>query len=419
DRHRACRVVPQQRVCGRVPEAARVGGLNRRTLIRLTYAMAGLVPAIRVVLSASTKRRRDAREGRGHDGQPGIPSSRREPLMGKAQTISLAVLAAAAVLCPAPMKAQSAADFYRGKTLRMLIGYGPGGGYDIYGRLVAEFLPRHLSGSPTIIAQNMPGAGSFVAAKYLYEVAPKDGTVFGSLAQTLALDSMTNSNAKLDVSKMPYIGRVVTNIDTGAALTKTGIHSFEAVRAREYNVGASGGGSTTVLFPTALKKHAGAKFKLIRGYSGTSDILLAMERGEVDIVGAYGLPGMLMSHPGWVSRGEASILYQASLKRHRLLPNVPTLPGPAQSEEGREGLHAAARTGEIGRSILTTPGVPPERIAALRAAFQAMLKDPDFLAACEKRNLMVDGAAGEEIDEIVRETLRLPQAVAEKIGQML
>src|SRR5919199_1269476 len=129
------------------------------------------------------------------------------------------------LLAAPPTRAQSVADFYRGKTLRMLIGYGPGGGYDIYGRLVAEFLPRHLPGNPTIVTQNMPGAGSFVAAKYMYEAAPKDGTVFGSLAQTLALDSMTNSNARLDVAKMPYLGRVVTNIDTGAALAKTGIKS--------------------------------------------------------------------------------------------------------------------------------------------------------------------------------------------------
>jgi tripartite-type tricarboxylate transporter receptor subunit TctC len=327
---------------------------------------------------------------------------------------------AAALLFPAtPAQAQPVADFYRGKTLRMLIGYGPGGGYDIYGRLVAEFLPRHLPGNPTIVAQNMPGAGSFVAAKYIHDVAPKDGTVFGTLAQTLALDSMTNTNAKLDVAKMPYIGRVVTNIDTGAALPKTGIKSFEDVRTKQYNVGASGGGSTTVLFPTALNTYAGAKFKLVRGYSGTIDILLAMERGEVDIVGAYGLPGMLASHPGWVQRGEATILYQASLKRHRLLPNVPTLPELAQSDEGRQVLRAAASTGEIGRSILTTPGVPPERLAALRFAFRAMIADPDFIAACEKRNLMIDGASGEEIDDVVRETLRLPQAVAEKIGQMM
>jgi tripartite-type tricarboxylate transporter receptor subunit TctC len=339
--------------------------------------------------------------------------------MGTTTTTAVAVGLAAALLASAPTQAQPVSDFYRGKTLRMLIGYGPGGGYDIYGRLVAEFLPRHLPGTPTMVTQNMPGAGSFVAAKYMYDVASQDGTVFGSLAQTLALDSMTNTNAKLDVGKMPYIGRVVTNIDVGAALPKTGIESFQDVRAKQYSVGASGGGSTTVLFPTALKIYAGAKFKLVRGYSGTSDILLAMERGEVDIVGAYGLPGILVSHPGWVHSGEATILYQAAVKRHRLLPNVPSLPELAQSNEGRQVLSAAASTGEIGRSILTTPGVPPERLAALRSAFQAMLKDPDFVSACEKRNLMVDAAAGEEIDEIVRETLRLPQALAETIGQMM
>src|SRR5438132_1980870 len=326
------------------------------------------------------------------------------------------IIAAVMLFPPRQAQAQSVADFYRGKTLRMLIGYGPGGGYDIYGRLVAEFLPRHLAGNPTIITQNMPGAGSFVAAKYIYDVAPKDGTVLGSLAQTLALDSMTNTSAKLDVGKMPYIGRVVTNIDTGVALPKSGIRSFEDVRAKQYAVGASGGGSTTVLFPTALNAYAGAKFKLVRGYSGTTDILLAMERGEVDIVGAYGLPGLLVSHPGWVSRGEAAILFQASLKRHPLLPNVPTLPELALSDEGGEVLHAAASTGEIGRSILTTPGVPPERLHALRTAFRAVLEDPDFLAACEMRKLVVDGAPGEEIDAIVRETLRWPQPLAEKTG---
>src|SRR5690242_4694182 len=135
--------------------------------------------------------------------------------------IAVAIAVGILLAAVAPSQAQSVAEFYRGKTLRMLIGYGPGGGYDIYGRLVAEFLPRHLPGHPAIVTQNMPGAGSFVAAKYVYEVAPKDGTVLGSLAQTLALDSMTNTKTRIDVAKMPYIGRVVTNIDVGAALKKT------------------------------------------------------------------------------------------------------------------------------------------------------------------------------------------------------
>ena len=326
-----------------------------------------------------------------------------------------AVLAASV----APAGAEPIADFYRGKSLRMLIGYGPGGGYDLYARLVAEFLPRHIPGNPTIVPQNMPGGGSFVAAKFMYEAAPKDGTVFGSLAQTLALDSMTNAASKLDVTRFRYLGRVTTNIDTGAALPTVGIKSFEDVRQRQYTVGASGGGSTTVLFPSALNAYAGAKFKLVRGYKGTNDILLAMERGEVDIVGAYGLPGILVSKPGWIDKGDATILYQASLKRHPLLANVPTLPELAQSDEGRAVLRAVASTGEIGRSIIMTPGVPEERIAALRSAFAAMLKDPDFLAACEKRKFMVDAGSGEEMDAIVRETLQLPEAVVAKIGQMM
>src|SRR5262245_19475547 len=256
----------------------------------------------------------------------------------KARMKQLAGALTAAAMLIATASASNAdpiADFYRGKTLRMLIGYGPGGGYDLYGRLVAEFLPRHIPGNPTIVPQNMPGGGSFVAAKFMAEAAPKDGTVFGSLAQTLALDSMTNTTVKLDVTKFSYLGRVVTNIDTGVTLPKSGIKSFEDVRTKQYVVGASGGGSTTVLFPSALNAYGGAKFKIVRGYSGTTDIVLAMERGEVDIVGAYGLPGILVSQPGWVTRGEATFLYQAALKRHRLIPNVPTLPELATSEEGR------------------------------------------------------------------------------------
>jgi len=339
--------------------------------------------------------------------------------MRKNGLLGIALTIAAALLLPAGQaQAQPAADFYRGKTLRMLIGYGPGGGYDLYGRLVVEFLPRHVPGNPLVIAQNMPGAGSFVAAKYMAEVAPKDGTVFGSLSQTLALDSMISNTAKIDVSTFAYVGRVVTNVDTGVTLPKSGIKSFDDVRKKEYTVGASGGGSTTVMYPTALNIFAGAKFKIVKGYSGTTDIQLAMERGEVDILGAYGLPGILVSQPGWITKGEAVFIYQAALNRHRLLPNVPTLPELALDDEGRAVLHAIASTAEIGRSINTTPGVPPERLAILRAGFQAMLKDPEFLAASEKRNLMIDGGSGEDMDAIVRETLKIPPSVLAKVGQV-
>jgi len=342
------------------------------------------------------------------------------PLMRKVRAVLAAIGIAAILLASATSaRAQSVEDFYRGKPLRMLIGYGPGGGYDIYARLVAQFLPRHLPGHPTIVPQNMAGAGSLLAARYVYNAAPKDGTVLASLAQTLALDSLTVPNAGIDVAKMPYVGRVATNIDLGVALVKSGLKSFDDVRARQYSVGASGGGSTTVLFPSALAAYAGAKFRLVRGYSGTSEILLAVERGEVDIVGAYGLPGILVSHPDWLHGGEAVFLYQAALKRDRLLPNVPTLPELALNDEGRLVLRAAASTAEIGRSIITSPGVPQDRLAALRAAFRAMLDDPGFLAECAKRQAMVAGAGGEEMDALVRETLQLSPAILDKIGQMM
>ena len=335
------------------------------------------------------------------------------------RTVWALLCATTIVVGTTPSNADPIEDFYRGKTLRMLIGYGPGGGYDLYARLVAEFLPKHLPGNPTIVPQNMPGAGSFAAAKFISEAAPKDGTVLGTLAQTLALDSIVNSTNSVDVTKFSYLGRVTTNIDIGAALPRTGIKSFDDVRQRTYNVGASGGGSTTVVFPLALNVYGGAKFKLVRGYKGTNEILLAMERGEVDIVGAYGLPGILVSQPGWIAKGEATIIYQAALKRHRLLSNVPTLPELATSDEGRIVLRAVASTSEFGRSILTTPGVPAERLAALRKAFAAMLQDKDFLAAAAQRKMIVEPGTGEELDALVQETLKLPREVAVKVGKMM
>lgn len=309
-------------------------------------------------------------------------------------------------------------DFYTGKTLRMLVGYGPGGGYDIYGRLVAEFLPKFLPGHPSIVTENMPGAGSFAAAKYIANVAPKDGTVLASLAQTFALNSAVGGSGKTNAAEFRYIGRVTTNIDVGVARPSSGIKSIADVRAKQYTVGASGRGSTTDIYAEALNAYGGTRFKIVLGYKGTSEILLAMQRGEVDIDGAYGLPGMLVTHPDWI-KGGATLLFQAALKRSPLLPNVPTLGELAISDEGKSILGAIASTAEIGRSIISGPGVPAERLAALRAAFAKMAKDPDFVASCEKRHLMLDPASGEDMDAIVKNTFALPKPTLTKIGAML
>ncbi|MGB6537488.1 MAG: tripartite tricarboxylate transporter substrate-binding protein [Xanthobacteraceae bacterium] len=329
-----------------------------------------------------------------------------------------AIAAALLLLGISGAAAEPNTNFYAGKTIRMLIGYGPGGGYDLYARLVAEFLPKHLPGHPIIVPENMPGAGSFAAAEYMAEVAPKDGTVLGSLAQTFPLDSAVGGAGRVNAANFHYIGRVTTNIDVGTALPSSGIKSIADARSKQYIVGASGRGSTTDIYPRALNAYGGTKFKIVLGYKGTSDILLAMERGEVDVDGAYGLPGLLATHPNWI-KGGATLLYQAALKRNALLPDVPTLPELAVADDGRAILRAIAATAEIGRSIISAPGVPAERLAALRAAFSAMLKDPDFIATCQKRHLIVDAGSGEDMDAIVKETFALPKPTLAKIGGML
>ena len=314
--------------------------------------------------------------------------------------------------------AQSVADFYRGKTVYMVIGYGAGGGYDLYGRIAAEFLGRFIPGNPTVVPQNMPGAGSFKAAQYLYSAASRDGTFLGSVSQTLAMDTAMADKASLDATKLPYLGRLTSNIDLGVALLATGIKSFEDVRTRQYVVGTTGGASTAVLLPASLNAFGGTKFKLVKGYQGAADVLLALERREVEVAGAVGIPNLLTRHPDWLNGG-ATILYQAALNRHRLLPNVPTLPELGVTDEGKAVLRAIASTAEIGRSILTTPGVPPERLAVLRTAFRDMMKDPEFLATCEKRNITLEFGVGEDMDAIVSQTMQTPKVVLNQIPPLL
>jgi tripartite-type tricarboxylate transporter receptor subunit TctC len=330
---------------------------------------------------------------------------------------SAVVLAALMALAPA-LRADPVADFYRGKTMKVIIGFGPGGGYDLYGRLAAEFLGRHIPGNPTIVPENMPGGGSVKAILYLYQVAPQDGTYLGSVSQQLAANAVTDEKNTMDVARLHYIGRFTSNIDVGVALPQSGLKSFEDARKRQVVVGAENG-SMSLIYAQALNTYGGAKLKIVKGYIGSADIQLAAERGEVDINGSFSLPAVLVQHPDWVHQGTAAILYQNALKRFHELPQVPTLSELMLTDEGHTVARVVAGMAEIGRSILTTPGVPPDRLAALRTAFQDMLKDPDFLAACAKRNLMLDPAKGEDMDAINQDTMNLPKPIVEALRTLL
>jgi tripartite-type tricarboxylate transporter receptor subunit TctC len=315
-------------------------------------------------------------------------------------------------------QSDSAADFYRGKTIHVVIGYGAGGGYDLYGRLIAEFLGRHIPGNPAIVAQNMPGAGSFNAAQYLYNVAPRDGTYLGSVSQTLPVDAATGELKGVDATKFHYLGRLTSSIELGVAKLSLGIKSFDDVRQHVYAVGTTGGSSPAALLPTALNAYGGAKFKLVKGYQGAADLLLALERNEIDIVGATSLPNLLVKHPDWILKQQATILYQNALKRNPLLPDTPTVPELGVTEDGRAILRVIASTAEVGRSIIMTPGVPEDRVKVLRDAFQEMLKDPDFLAAVKARNLEFDPGTGQDMDAISEASKQIPARILEAFKKL-
>ena len=320
------------------------------------------------------------------------------------------------------VRAESVADFYRGKTIHVLIGYGPGGGYDIYGRLAAEFLGKHIPGNPAMVPENMPGNSSLKAVDYLINVAPKDGTYLGSVQQALALTVITDDKLKnmvAGVPKLRYVGRFTSNIDVAVALPQAHIASVEEAKKHEIIVGADQAGSMGSAFVKVLNAYAGTKLKLVKGYTGSNEVQLAAERGEVEVNGSYSLPAILVSHPDWVTGGKATILYQNAMTRFPELPNSPTLLDLVQGDEGKTVARVIAGTAEVGRSILTTPGVPDDRLAALRIAFQETLKDPDFIAATKKRNLMIDPGTGEAMDAINQETMKLPAPMVAKLKELL
>lgn len=342
--------------------------------------------------------------------------------MGKARPVAwcLPLLAWAGALLACPAAADPVEEFYKGRTIRMIIGYGVGGGYDLYGRAAAEHLGRFIPGRPSIVPQNMPAGGSFVAAKYMFEAAPRDGSVLGVLAQTLALDTvMQGEKAGIDVSQMPYIGRMTTSVEMGHGMPGAPFKTFEDARRTEIVVGASGGASPAFLLPAALNAFAGAKFKIVSGYAGVNEITLAAERGEVQLVSAAGLPNMMARRPQWIRERMIPILYQAALRRHPLIPDVPTMGELGLGEEGKAILRVISSSGDFGRPINTTPGVPPARLVALRKAFQEMVRDAEFLGAMKSRNIIIEPATGEELDEIARETTKTPRAMLDRISVLI
>jgi tripartite-type tricarboxylate transporter receptor subunit TctC len=325
-----------------------------------------------------------------------------------------------AVLPLSAAKADSVADFYKGKNITLYIGYSVGGGYDTYARLLATYMSKYIPGNPTVVPKNMTGAGSLVLANYLYQVAPKDGTAFGEIGRGIPFDPLFGlKRAKFDASKFTWIGSMNDEVSVCVSWEGSGVKTIDDVMKKELVVGGTGASADTDEFPKILNGVLGTKFKLVTGYPGGNEVGLAMERGEVKGRCGWSWSSVKSLHLDWVKSGKVRVLIQLALKKHPDLPNVPLVMDLAKTPEQKQMLKLVFVRQSMGRPFLAPPGVPADRAAALRKAFDATMKDKDFLAVAAKQNLEMNPVSGQELQDLVEEAYKAPKALAQRVATLL
>lgn len=309
-----------------------------------------------------------------------------------------------------PVFADDAHDFYRGKIIRVLVGYGPGGGFDAYARILGAHLSRFIAGSPTIIVEHMPGAASMKMANYIYNIGEQDGTILGIPNQALALNALLwhETGGGFDPVKVNWIGRLDYMATVGMALRSSGITRIEDAKRREIVFGGTQSTGSSVIVPLAINKLLGTKIRIIQGYQDASEEYLAMEKGEIQGMGNANYYQMQRVRAAWLDQRKVVILYQESFERNEALPEVPTLLELAQKQEDKQELRLLASGSVLGRAFFTGPRVPASRVEALRAAFVAMTKDATFRADAQKLGILINPLSGEQLQKMIGQLAALP-----------
>jgi tripartite-type tricarboxylate transporter receptor subunit TctC len=311
--------------------------------------------------------------------------------------------------------AQSTEEFYRGKRLTIYAGSSAGGGTDIYARLVARFIGSHIPGHPQVTVINMPGANGLVVANQLFRSLPKDGTVLGTFDRAVALQAIWgNPAAQFTADELNWIGS--TNVDTSTCVTwrASGIDTLEKFLTRDVVLG-----STAIYHANLLNSLFGATLKQVRGYPGGNDVLLALERGEVQGRCNWSWSSIISTRPDWVRDKKINILLQFADERHPDLPNVPLIADLVKTEHQRQMVDLVLSTQTMARPFAAPPHVPPDRIAALRTAFMEMAKDPDYLAAANAQELEVSPISGERIQDTVARIAKTPKEVIRELRDVV
>jgi tripartite-type tricarboxylate transporter receptor subunit TctC len=317
-----------------------------------------------------------------------------------------------AMLASTGLASAQTADRFKGKIFEVVVGYDTGGGYDIYARALARHIGKHLPGNPTVVVKNMPGAQTRTAANYLYNIAPKDGTVIGTIARGLPTEELLGSGGiRFESAKFNWIGSMNNEVSVGVAWHTSPIKTLDDTKQREMVVG---GIADSVLFAQVMNAILGTKFKTITGYKSGGEIGLAMERGEVEGRMGWSWSSVVSMNPEWIREGKIRNLVQFSTSKHADLPNVPLVTELAGSDADRALLELVFSRQVIGRPFIAPPGLDAETLQILRKAFDDTMRDPAFLAEMQKANLEVNPIPGAEVQKLIERLIKTPPAVLER-----
>jgi tripartite-type tricarboxylate transporter receptor subunit TctC len=330
--------------------------------------------------------------------------------------------AAALGLSSAPGLAQdSVADFYRGKQVAILVGFSPGGSSSLYAQALTRVMARHLPGSPTIIVQHMPGAGGLTVLNHVANTAPRDGTVIATTSRTAPMEPlMGNHAARFDPRKLGWLGTANVEYTTCIGWHTAKVKTLNDAMEQELIVGGSGPAAGEVVFPRAANAMTGTKFKIVLGYPGSTELLLAMERGETQGFCGIGWTFLKLRKADWLAAKKVNILFQISMEKHPDLQHVPLIIDHARTADDRKVFELLFAPQQMGRPFFAPPEVPAERLQALRVAFERSLKDPAYLAEAEKTGIEVQHRGGETIDKLFERIYATPKEIvdrARKISQ--
>jgi tripartite-type tricarboxylate transporter receptor subunit TctC len=336
----------------------------------------------------------------------------------RSKQIHLTVLALPALLMTtSAVNAQP--DLLAGKSVQMVIGFGAGGGYDLWGRTVGRHIGRHLPGNPSVIPQNMPGAGSFAAANYIFNVAPKDGTVLGIIARDAALGPLSGATgARFDPLRLSWIGTPAKETNVCIAYHTAPVKTVQELTAKQLILGDTGPGTGTRSYPKALNELIGTKFKLVGGFPASSDVFLAMERGEVDGI-CESLDSIKIRRPNWIPDNKIAILFQGGAAPNPELKDVPFVLDLARTAEAKQAIEFLYAGQGIGRPFVAPPDMPAERLKMLRDAFNATMTDADFVAEARKSKLEIEPESGEHLAALIEKIYATPKPIVDRVTSLI